>query len=244
MKLEVKNLVKKFKTTLAVNNISFTVEKNNTLGLLGPNGCGKTTSIGMMLGLITPSSGKIYIDGKNFEPKNRISLLSMMNFASPYVELPKKLTVRQNLEIFARLYGVQKIKSRIEEMTEDLSLKNFLNKKTGELSSGQKNRVSLAKSLINKPKLLFLDEPTASLDPDVGDFIRAYLEKYRKKNELTILLASHNMKEVERLCSKIIIMKKGEIVDRGTCDDLIKKHGRENLEDTFLKIARSDNELE
>ena len=161
-----------------------------------------------------------------------------MNFASPYIELPKKLTVKQNLEIYARLYGVKKIQERINEMIEDLKLQSFLNKKTGELSSGQKNRVALAKSLINKPKLLFLDEPTASLDPDVGDFVRAYIEKYKKNNNLTILLASHNMREVERLCDEVIMMKQGQIVDKGTCEDLIKKHGRENLEDTFLKIAR------
>ena len=243
MKLKVEKLVKKFKSTIAVNSISFEIEKNTTLGLLGPNGCGKTTSIGMMLGLITPSSGKIYIDNIYFEPKNRIQLLSLMNFASPYIELPKKLTVKQNLEVYARLYGVTKIKERVNEMVEDLNIQNFLYKKTGELSSGQKNRVALAKSLINKPKLLFLDEPTASLDPDVGDFVRQYIEKYKKNNELTILLASHNMKEVERLCDKIIMMKHGEIVDSGTCDQLIKKHGRENLEETFLKIARSKNEL-
>ena len=244
MKLEVKNIIKKFENNLAVNNISFVIEKNKTLGLLGPNGCGKTTSIGMMLGLITPTSGQIFIDHSIFDSKNKIEMLSNMNFASPYIELPKKLTVIQNLEIYARLYGVLKIKDRIEEMIEDLNLKKFINKKTGELSSGQKNRVSLAKSLINKPKLLFLDEPTASLDPDVGDFVREYLEKYKKNNELTILLASHNMKEVERLCNNIVMMKKGEIVDQGTCSEVIKKHGRENLEQTFLKIARTKNELE
>ncbi|MDC0943224.1 ABC transporter ATP-binding protein [Pelagibacteraceae bacterium] len=244
MNLEVKNLVKKFKSITAVNNISFKIDKNNTLGLLGPNGCGKTTSIGMMLGLITPTSGKIFINGISLESKNRIELLSLMNFASPYIELPKKLTVKQNLEVYARLYGVKNINQRMSEMIEDLKLQKFVNKKTGELSSGQKNRVSLAKSLINKPKLLFLDEPTASLDPDVGDFVREYLEKYKKKNELTILLASHNMKEVERLCDKIIMMKQGQIVDNGTCDELIKKHGRKNLEDTFLKIARSNHGLE
>ena len=144
-----------------------------------------------------------------------------MNFASPYIELPKKLTVKQNLEIYARLYGVKNISDRISEMVEDLSLENFLNKKTGELSSGQKNRVSLAKSLINKPRLLFLDEPTASLDPDIGDFVREYLEKYKKNNELTMLLASHNMKEVERLCDSVVMMKKGEIVDKGTCMRLL-----------------------
>ena len=243
MKLEIKNLVKKFESVTAVNNISFTLEKNSTLGLLGPNGCGKTTSIGMMLGLITPTSGKIYINDIVLEPKNRIELLTMMNFASPYIELPKKLTVKQNLEVYARLYGVKKIYERLSELVEDLNLQKFLNKKTGELSSGQKNRVSLAKSLINKPKLLFLDEPTASLDPDVGDFVREYIERYKKNNELTILLASHNMKEVERLCNKVVMMKQGEIVDSGTCGELIKKHGRTNLEDTFLKIARSKNEL-
>ena len=243
MKLKVENLVKKFNSINAVNDISFEIEKNSTLGLLGPNGCGKTTSIGMMLGLITPTSGKIYIDDICLEPKNRIELLSLMNFASPYIELPKKLTVKQNLEVYARLYGVVEINKRVDEMVVDLNLKSFLNKKTGELSSGQKNRVSLAKSLINKPKLLFLDEPTASLDPDVGDFVREYIEKYKKNNDLTILLASHNMKEVERLCNKVVMMKKGEVVDSGTCDELIKKHGRQNLEDTFLKIARSNNEF-
>ena len=239
MNLEVKNLIKKFKSTTAVNNISFKVEKNKTLGLLGPNGCGKTTSIGMMLGLINPTSGKILIDGIELKPTNRIELLSLMNFASPYIELPKKLTVKQNLKVYARLYGIKKIELRVNEMIEDLSLNKFVIKKTGELSSGQKNRVALAKSLINKPRLLFLDEPTASLDPDVGDFVREYIEKYKKNNELTILLASHNMKEVERLCDEIIMMKQGQIVDSGTCDELIKKHGRKNLEDTFLKIARS-----
>ena len=244
MKLEVKNLIKNFNSTNAVNNISFEIKKNDTLGLLGPNGCGKTTSIGMMLGLITPTSGEIFINGIKLNSQNRIKLLSLMNFASPYIELPKKLTVKQNLEVYARLYGVNNKEERNEELIEDLNLNKFLNKKTGELSSGQKNRVSLAKSLINKPKLLFLDEPTASLDPDVGDFVREYLEKYKKNNELTMLLASHNMKEVERLCNNIVMMKHGKIVDRGTCNELIIKHGRKNLEDTFLKIARSKNELE
>jgi len=243
MRIEIKNLTKKFKSITAVNNLSFIIEKNNTLGLLGPNGCGKTTSIGMMLGLITPTSGEIIIDGVKLDSKSRIKLLSLMNFASPYIELPKKLTVKQNLEVYARMYGVINKDERIKELIKDLNLSQFLDKKTGELSSGQKNRVSLAKSLINKPKLLFLDEPTASLDPDVGDFVRQYLEKYKKENELTMLLASHNMKEVERLCNKIIMMKQGSIVDEGTCEELIKKHGRKNLEDTFLKIARSEDEL-
>ena len=244
MKLEVINLSKKFNNILAVNNINFSIEKNTTLGLLGPNGCGKTTSIGMMLGLITPSDGKILINNQKMNTTNRINLLSIMNFASPYIELPKKLTVFQNLNVYAKLYGVKNVNLRIDEMAEDLNLKDFLDKKTGELSSGQKNRVSLAKSLINKPKLLFLDEPTASLDPDVGDFVREYLEIYKSKNELTMLLASHNMSEVERLCDNIVMMKKGEVVDQGTCNEVIKKHGRNNLEETFLKIARSKNELE
>ena len=243
MDIKVKNLTKKFKDYLAVNNINFTLKKNKTLGLLGPNGCGKTTSIGMMLGLITPSSGEVLINNQNVNSANRNDLLSRMNFASPYIELPKKLTVRQNLEVYGRLYGIKDLKNRIEEISNDLNLNNFLIKKTGELSSGQKNRVSLAKSLINKPDVLFLDEPTASLDPDIGDFVRQYIETYKSKNKITILLASHNMKEVERLCDTVIMMKEGQIVDKGTCKELISKHGRDNLEDTFLQIARSKNEL-
>ena len=198
----------------------------------------------MLLGLITPSSGEILIDNTNLENLNREKILSDFNFASPYVELPKKLTVRENLEIYGRLYGVNNLKNKIIEIIKDLNLKSFLNKKTGELSSGQKNRVSLAKSLINKPKILFLDEPTASLDPDIGDFVREYIEKYKSENKISILLASHNMREVERLCDQVIMMKNGSIVDRGTCASLIEKHGRDNLEDTFLKIARIKNELE
>ena len=243
MQIKAINLSKKFNEVFAVNNINLTIERNKTLGLLGPNGCGKTTTIGMMLGLIKPSTGEIYIDGKNLNNSNKDSLLSMINFASPYIELPKKLTVKQNLEIYGRLYGVKNLNYRIMEISNDLKLDSFLNKKTGELSSGQKNRASLAKSLINKPKLLFLDEPTASLDPDVGEFIRGYIEEYKKKNELTVLLASHNMNEVERLCDSIVMMKKGKIVDAGTCQEVLKKHGRNNLEETFLKIARSENEM-
>mgnify|MGYP001280354647 FL=1 len=242
MFIQIKNLSKKYKNTLAVNNINFSIEKNRTLGLLGPNGCGKTTSIGMMLGLIKPTSGEILIDNKNIESFKRDEILSRINFASPYIELPKKLTVRQNLEVYGRLYGIKDLKSRIEEISEDLDIKNFFNRKTGELSSGQKNRVSLAKSLINKPEILFLDEPTASLDPDIGDFVRTYIQKYRLKNQVTVLLASHNMNEVERLCDSIIMMKNGEIIDRGTCEEIIKKHGRNNLEETFLKLARGKNE--
>ena len=244
MKLEVKNLVKKFKGFTAVKNISFNINDGKTLGVLGPNGCGKTTTIGMLLGLIKPSNGEILINDENFENLNREKILSQFNFASPYVELPKKLTVKENLEIYGRLYGVKDLTKRIQEISYDLNLDLFLNKKTGELSSGQKNRVSLAKSLINNPKILFLDEPTASLDPDIGDFVRKYIEDYKSKNKVSILLASHNMKEVERLCDQVIMMKEGEIVDRGTCQSLIDKHGRNNLEDTFLKLARNKNELE
>ena len=244
MKLKVKNLVKKFKGFTAVKNINFNINDGQTLGVLGPNGCGKTTTIGMLLGLIKPSNGEILIDDENFENLNREKILSQFNFASPYVELPKKLTVKENLEIYGRLYGVKDLTNRIHEISDDLNLGTFLNKKTGELSSGQKNRVSLAKSLINNPKILFLDEPTASLDPDIGDFVRNYIEDYKSKNKVSILLASHNMKEVERLCDQVIMMKEGEIVDRGTCQSLIDKHGRNNLEDTFLKLARNKNELE
>ena len=244
MKLEVINLEKKFKDFTAVNNVNFSIEEGQTLGVLGPNGCGKTTTIGMLLGLIKPSSGRILIDGKNFEDLNREKILSEFNFASPYVELPKKLTVKENLEIYGRLYSVKDLTKRIQQISNDLNLGLFLDKKTGELSSGQKNRVSLAKSLINNPKVLFLDEPTASLDPDIGDFVRKYIEEYKSKNRISILLASHNMKEVERLCDYVIMMKEGKIVDRGTCQSLIEKHGRNNLEDTFLKLARNKNELE
>tara|TARA_B100002052_G_scaffold6296_1_gene5380 strand:- start:250 stop:984 length:735 start_codon:yes stop_codon:yes gene_type:complete len=242
MFIQIKNLSKKYKDTLAVKNINFSIEKNRTLGLLGPNGCGKTTSIGMMLGLIKPTSGEILIDNKNIESFKRDEILSRINFASPYIELPKKLTVRQNLEVYGRLYGIKDLNDRLDEISEDLDIQKFFNRKTGELSSGQKNRVSLAKSLINKPEILFLDEPTASLDPDIGDFVRTYIQKYRSKNQVTVLLASHNMNEVERLCDSIIMMKQGEIIDRGTCEEIIKKHGRNNLEETFLKLARGKNE--
>ena len=196
-----------------------------------------------MLGLITPSEGEIIIDNKNLEKTDRVSLLSKMNFASPYVELPKKLTVKQNLEIYGRLYGVKNLEKKIDAISSELDIRNFLQKKTGELSSGQKNRVTLAKSLINDPEILFLDEPTASLDPDIGDYVRGYIESYKLKNKITILLASHNMSEVERLCDSIIMMKNGKIIDEGTCNEIIKKHGRTNLEETFLKLARSNDEI-
>ena len=243
MIIQVKNLTKKFKNSIAVDKINFHIEQNKTVGLLGPNGCGKTTSIGMMLGLIKPSEGEIIIDNKSLEKTDRVSILSRMNFASPYVELPKRLTVKQNLEVYGRLYGVKNLETKINEISKELDIKNFLEKKTGELSSGQKNRVTLAKSLINDPEILFLDEPTASLDPDIGDYVRSYIESYKSKNKITILLASHNMAEVERLCDSIIMMKNGKIIDEGTCEEIIKKHGRKNLEETFLKLARSNDEI-
>ena len=243
MFIEIKKLTKIYNSYIAVNNINFIIEKNKTVGLLGPNGCGKTTTIGMMLGLISPSDGEILIDDKNINLFKRDEILKRFNFASPYVELPKKLTVKQNLEIYGRLYGINNLDKRISDISSDLDIKNFFERKTGELSSGQKNRVSLAKSLINNPEILLLDEPTASLDPDIGDFIRSYIQEYKKKNKVTILLASHNMNEVERLCDSIIMMKKGKIIDSGTCEELIKKHGRGNLEETFLKLARRKDEF-
>ena len=243
MFIQIKNLTKIYKKYLAVNNINFKIEKNKTIGLLGPNGCGKTTSIGMMLGLISPTNGEILIDNKDIKNFKRDEILSRLNFASPYVELPKKLTVKQNLEVYGRVYGIENLNKRIEDISNDLDIKNFFNTKTGELSSGQKNRVSLAKSLINNPEILFLDEPTASLDPDIGDFVRSYIQEYKSKNKVTIILASHNMSEVERLCDSVIMMRKGKIIDEGTCKSLIQKHGRNNLEDTFLKLARSKNEF-
>ena len=197
----------------------------------------------MLLGLVTPSSGEILIEDKNLNSFKRDEILNRFNFASPYVELPKKLTVKQNLEIYGRLYGIKNLKDRIEEISLDLDIKSFFGRKTGELSSGQKNRVSLAKSLINRPEILLLDEPTASLDPDIGDFVRSYIQDYKLKNKVTILLASHNMGEVERLCDSVLMMKEGRLIDSGTCEELIKKHGRNNLEETFLKLARSKSEF-
>jgi ABC-2 type transport system ATP-binding protein len=225
--------------------LSLEVQKNKTIGILGPNGCGKTTTIGMILGLINPTSGSVEIDDQDINKINRSEILKKINFASPYIELPKKLTVMENLVVYSKLYDIPKKEQRIEELVTDLNLTKIVFKKNGELSSGQKNRVALAKSLINKPKLLLLDEPTASLDPDVGDYVRTYIETYKKNNEITLILASHNMIEVERLCEEVIMMREGNIVDRGSCQDLIKKHGRKNLEETFLKIVRDKkNELE
>ena len=235
--IEVNNLAKQFKNALAVNNISFKINKGTIIGLLGPNGCGKSTTIGMMLGLIKPTSGTVVINGQNIE-NNRTSLLEKMNFISPYIELPKKLTVEENLKVYGRLYGVKNLEGKISEIMEKLNLTEFKKRKTGELSSGQKNRVSLAKALINDPEILFLDEPTASLDPDVGDNIRTFIEDFASKKGATILLASHNMNEVERLCHEVMMMKDGKIIDKGKSSDLINKHGRKNLEEVFLKIVR------
>ena len=235
--VEINNLTKQFKNALAVKNISFKINKGKIIGLLGPNGCGKSTTMGMMLGLIKPTSGTVIINGQNIE-NNRTNLLEKMNFISPYIELPKKLTVEENLKVYGRLYGVKNLKEKIYSLMEKLNLTEFRSRKTGELSSGQKNRVSLAKALINDPEILLLDEPTASLDPDVGDYVRSFIEDFASNKGSTILLASHNMNEVERLCHEVMMMKNGEIIDRGTCGDLIKKHGRKNLEEVFLKIAR------
>ena len=237
--IEVINLSKKYKDKEAVANINFKINENEMIGLLGPNGCGKTTTIGMILGLLKPSSGEVLINGMNIE-KNKIPLLRKMNFISPYIELPKKLKVKQNLIVYGKLYNIKNLNERIDHLANKLRLKDLLNKITGELSSGQKNRVSLAKALINDPTVLLLDEPTASLDPETGDFVRSFLEDYKKEKKISVLLASHNMEEVKRLCSSVLMMKEGLIVDRGTPEDLITKYGRRNLEEVFLEIARKE----
>ena len=235
--LEIIDLSKTYDLKEAVRNISFKVNENEIIGILGPNGCGKTTTIGMILGLLKPTGGKVLINGLEIE-KQRVNLLNELNFISPYIELPKKLTVKQNLEVYGRLYDVKELKKKIEYLSEKLRLNEFINKNTGELSSGQKNRVSLAKSIINDPSVLLLDEPTASLDPETGDFVRSFLEEYQKEKKTSILLASHNMSEVERLCSSVLMMNKGTIIDEGTPEELIKKHGRKNMEEVFLKLTR------
>ena len=240
--VRVNNLSKNFSSFEAVKKISFNINESEILGLLGPNGCGKTTTIGMMLGLLKPTSGEVIINGLNVE-KNRINLLKKMNFISPYIELPKKLTVKENLVVYGNLYSVHDINNRIDYLTETLRLSEFINKKTGELSSGQKNRVSLAKAVINDPDILLLDEPTASLDPETGDFVRTFIEKISSEKKMSILLASHNMNEVNRLCKSILMMKDGKIIDRGTPSEIINKHGKKNLEEVFLKLNRAKNEL-
>ena len=240
--IEVINLSKSYKSKQAVNNINFKINENEIVGLLGPNGCGKTTTIGMILGLLKPTSGQVLINGIDIE-KNKISLLHKMNFISPYIELPKKLTVKQNLTVYGKLYNINNLNERIDYLSNKLRLNNLLDKITGELSSGQKNRASLAKALINEPTVLLLDEPTASLDPETGDFIRTFLENYKKEKKIAVLLASHNMDEVKRLCGSVLMMNDGNIIDRGTPDDLIKKHGRKNLEEVFLELVRTKSEF-
>jgi ABC-2 type transport system ATP-binding protein len=240
--IEVINLSKSYGIKKAVKNINFKVNKNQIIGLLGPNGCGKTTTIAMILGLLKPSKGKVLINGINIE-SDRISLLHKMNFISPYIELPKKLSVKQNLIVYGKLYSIKNLHYKIDQLANELRLKDLLNNITGELSSGQKNRVSLAKALINSPQVLLLDEPTASLDPETADFIRTFFENYKKENNISILLASHNMAEVKRLCDSVLMMKDGTIIDEGKPDELIKKHGRKNLEEVFLKLTRNKNEL-
>ena len=236
--IKVINLKKSYGSKEAVKNINFEIKENEIVGLLGPNGSGKTTTIGMILGLLKPSSGEVLINGLKIE-KYRNDILQKINFISPYIELPKKLTVKQNLIVYGKLYSVKNLKEKIDYLVNKLRLENLLNRITGELSSGQKNRISLAKAIINDPTVLLLDEPTASLDPEIGDFVRTFLENYKKENKVSILLASHNMDEVTRLCSSIMMMKNGSIIDEGKPKDLIKKHGRQNLEEVFLKLVRN-----
>jgi ABC-2 type transport system ATP-binding protein len=240
--IEVINLSKSYKSKQAVININFKINENEIVGLLGPNGCGKTTTIGMVLGLLKATSGQVLINGIDIE-KNKISLLHKMNFISPYIELPKKLKVKQNLIVYGKLYNVKNLDEQIDYLAEKLRLTELLNKITGELSSGQKNRVSLAKALINNPSVLLLDEPTASLDPETADFVRTFLENYKKENNISVLLASHNMDEVKRLCNSVLMMKDGVIVDNGSPNNLIIKYGRENLEEVFLELVRNNNEF-
>lgn len=237
--ISVKNLVKKFGQFTAVDNISFDISAGKIVGLLGGNGAGKTTTLSMLVGILLPNSGEISMLGKDMLT-NRHEALKDMNFSSPYVDLPSRISVRENLTIFAHLYNVPNYKVRIQELATELNLVSFLDKPYGNLSAGQKTRVSLSKSLINKPKILLLDEPTASLDPDTADWIRNYLVAYQKNTGATILLASHNMQEVERMCHDVIMMKQGRVADRGTTAELISKYGRDDLEAVFLHIARTE----
>ncbi|MGE3991217.1 ABC transporter ATP-binding protein [Pseudorhodoplanes sp.] len=229
--------VKIYKGGMAVNGISFVLEAGSVTALLGGNGAGKTTTIAMIMGLVTPTSGRVEVLGAQM-PRHRHRVLHRMNFESPYVDMPMRLTVRQNLTVFGRLYGVPDVGQRIRELGAQFDLNAFLDRPTGKLSAGQKTRVSLAKALLNHPEILLLDEPTASLDPDTADWVRAELERYRRERAATILLASHNMAEVERLCDRVIMMKRGEIVDDAPPERLLVRYGRENLEEVFLDIAR------
>lgn len=234
----VENLRKHFGEVRAVDGISFEVRSGEILGLLGGNGAGKTTTLAMLLGLLLPDSGSIRIFGYDMLA-DRTPALAMMNFSSPYVDLPKRLTVRENLLVYGRLYGVNDLKGRVEELARELDLDKFMGRATGALSAGQATRVSLAKSLLNDPRLLLLDEPTASLDPDTGDWVRGYLENWCRRTGATVILASHNMAEVERLCGRVLMMRQGLIVDDGAPKDLIAKYGRRDLEEVFLAIARA-----
>ena len=239
--IAVDSLAKRYKGALAVDGISFSVPRGSIVGLLGGNGAGKTTTIAMIMGLVTPSVGTVSVLG--FEmPRQRYRVLHRMNFESPYVDMPMRLTVRQNLSVFGQLYAVPDVKERIAQLASELDLGAFLDRPTGKLSAGQKTRVSLAKSLLNRPDVLLLDEPTASLDPDTADWVRARLERYCAEFGATILLASHNMNEVERLCARVIIMKKGRIEDDDTPVRLLARYGRETLEQVFLDVARGQGE--
>jgi ABC-2 type transport system ATP-binding protein len=238
--IEVRQLSKRFGAVTAVDGLDFQIGAGATIGLLGGNGAGKTTTIAMLLGLLLPSSGSISVLGEDLL-KHRYRVLPRMNFSSPYVDLPKRLSPRENLDVFARLYEVPDRKARIEDLARDLDIAAFLNRPMQTLSAGQKTRVSLAKAMINRPELLLLDEPTASLDPDTADWIRHYLETYKRQSGATILLASHNMVEVERLASRVMMMRNGRIVDDGTPADLLARYGRQNLEQVFLDIARGRN---
>jgi ABC-2 type transport system ATP-binding protein len=231
-------LTKRYGATLAVDAIDFAVPEGATVGLLGGNGAGKTTTIAMLLGLLIPTAGKIRILGHDMAT-DRFAALAQMNFSSPYVSLPSRLTVAQNLRVYCHLYDVPRAGARIVELADQLDLHELLGRRAGELSAGQKTRVALAKSLINRPRLLLLDEPTASLDPDTGDMVRTWLERYRDASGCTILLASHNMGEVERLCSDVLMLKQGRIVDRGAPAELLERYGRDDMEQVFLDIARN-----
>ena len=235
--VKVDNLVKRYPTAVAVDGISFTIARGVTAALLGGNGAGKTTTLSILLGLLLPTSGRVEVLGEDML-RHRYRVLPRMNFSSPFVDLPHRLTVRQNLLIYARLYGLPDRCERIENLARDLQISAFLERPAGKLSAGQKTRVALAKALLNEPELLLLDEPTASLDPDTGDWVRRYLEEWRARTGATILMASHNMSEVERLCSEVLMMKEGRIVDRGSPQELIARYGRTNLEEVFLHIAR------
>src|SRR6185312_8858541 len=241
--ISVDALVKVYKGVAAVDGISFRLSPGAITGLLGGNGAGKTTTIAMIMGLVTPTAGSVTVLGAQM-PKERYRVLHRMNFESPYVDMPTRLTVRQNLSVFAQLYGVTNIAERIASLAADLDLTEFLDRLTGKLSAGQKTRVSLAKSLLNKPEVLLLDEPTASLDPDTADWVRSRLEEYQEENGATVLLASHNMNEVERLCERVIIMKKGRIEDDDAPAQLLARYGRENLEEVFLDVARGRRQRE